>query len=62
MWKLGLMPRDIPFLGIFVSSFRHFVFAVQYWYQVKKVGAGYAYACSIKSCIRPAVRQASGIY
>jgi hypothetical protein len=27
MWKLGLRP-DIPFLGIFVSNFRHFVFAV----------------------------------
>ncbi len=27
MWKLGLRPH-IPFLGIFVSNFRHFVFAV----------------------------------
>jgi hypothetical protein len=27
MWKLGLRP-DIPLLGIFVSNFRHFVFAV----------------------------------
>ncbi len=27
MWKLGLRP-DIPFLGIFVLNFRHFVFAV----------------------------------
>jgi hypothetical protein len=28
MWKLGLRGPDIPFLGIFVSNFRHFVFAV----------------------------------
>jgi hypothetical protein len=27
MWKLGLRP-DIPFLGILVSKFRCFVFAV----------------------------------
>ncbi len=28
MWKLGLRPRNIPFLEIFVLDFRYFAFAV----------------------------------
>ncbi len=35
MWKLGLRP-GIPFLGIYVSNFRHFVYAVQIHYRGKQ--------------------------
>ncbi len=31
MWKLELRPRDIPILGIFVSTFRYFVFAMKHF-------------------------------